>query len=194
MILYFHGFKSSPQSFKARLLEEALSRRGLAAKWHCPQLPVSPAAALDLGRRMAGELVAEADPEQLTLVGSSLGGFYATCLAETFGCRAVLLNPVVHAARDLATQVGTHRHYHTGQKLEFLPEHVRELADAEAAIPALTHMSRYFLIAATGDEVLDWHDMQSRYAGAPQTIIQGSDHGLSDFSDHIDAVMAFAQL
>src|SRR5690606_8653064 len=125
-------------------------------------------------------------------IGSSLGGFYATWLAERLGCRAVLLNPVVHAARDLATQVGSHRTFHGDEPFEFLPAYVDELAHAEADIPMLTRPERYFLLAATGDEVLDWREMQARFAHSPKRIIPGSDHGISDFADWLPEVLAFA--
>ncbi|MBV2180700.1 MAG: GNAT family N-acetyltransferase [Castellaniella sp.] len=188
MILYLHGFRSSPDSSKARLMAAALAERSLGDAWCCPQLPASPAAALRLALRLAEE----AQTSDLTLVGSSLGGFYATWLAERLGCRAVLLNPVVHAARDLATQVGSHRTFHGDDPFEFLPDYVDELAQAEAEIPVLTHPDRYFLVAATGDEVLDWREMQARFAGSRQRIIQGSDHGISDFARWLPEVLDFA--
>lgn len=208
MILYLHGFRSSPDSFKARLMARAMAERGLDADWHCPQLPASPAAALSLALSLAqaglssaagfqGERqeVASARDDaaaRLTVIGSSLGGFYATWLAERLGCRAVLLNPVVHAARDLATQVGSHRTFHGDEPFEFLPGYVEELARAEADMPVLTRPARYFLLAATGDEVLDWREMQARLAGSRQRIIEGSDHGISDFAAWLPEVLDFA--
>lgn len=186
MILYLHGFRSSPDSYKARLMAAALAERGLSDRWRCPQLPASPAEALRTALELAG------DAPDTVVIGSSLGGFYATWLAERLGCRAVLLNPVVHAARDLATQVGAHRTYHGDAPFEFLPGHVDELARAEADIPVLTRPERYFLLAATGDEVLDWREMRARYAGSRQRIIEGGDHGLSDFARYLPEVLAFA--
>ncbi len=191
MILYLHGFRSSPTSFKARLMADAMAARGLAGDWACPQLPASPreAVALALGivqRQLAGA----AAPRALTVVGSSLGGFYATWLAEQLGCKAVLLNPAVEAARDLATQVGEHRMYHSDAPFMFLPEYVEELAALH--VSRITQPERYFLVAATGDEVLDWREMRDRYADCRQRIVQGSDHGLSDFADWMPEVLEFA--
>lgn len=190
-ILYLHGFRSAPASFKARLMEQAMAARGLAHAWACPQLPASPREAgdliLDIARR---QLQGVASSRHLTVVGSSLGGYYATWLAERLDCRAVLLNPAVHAARDLATQVGEHRMYHSDAPFVFLPQYVQELADME--VPVLSHLERYFLVAATGDEVLDWREMRDRFAGCRQRIIQGSDHGLSDFAQWQPEVLDFA--
>jgi len=201
MILYLHGFRSSPDSAKARLMAGAMAERGLAADWCCPQLPASPAAALDLALGLVRDRLGapaavgggdDSPADRLTVIGSSLGGFYATWLAERLGCRAVLLNPVVHAARDLSTQVGSHRTFHGDEPFEFLPGHVDELARAEADIPVLTRPERYFLLAATGDEVLDWREMRDRFAGSRQRIIEGSDHGISDFADWLPEVLEFA--
>lgn len=191
MILYLHGFRSSPISMKARMMADAMAERGLAAEWACPQLPASPREAIDLAMGIARRQLDGADsPRALTVIGSSLGGFYATWLAEQLGCKAVLLNPAVEAARDLATQVGEHHMYHSDAPFVFLPEYVDELAAIHA--PRITQPDRYFLVAATGDEVLDWREMRDRYADCRQRIVQGSDHGLSDFAQWMPEVLEFA--
>lgn len=191
MILYLHGFRSSPASFKARMMANAMAARGLARNWTCPQLPASPRQAIDLALGIARrQLTQAAAARALTVIGSSLGGFYATWLAEQLGCKAVLLNPAVEAARDLATQVGEQRMYHSGAPFVFLPGYVDELTALHAA--RITQPDRYFLVAATGDEVLDWREMRDRYAGCRQRIVPGSDHGLSDFADWMPEVLEFA--
>lgn len=189
MILYLHGFRSSPSSTKARLLASALAERGLADQWFCPQLPASPAQALALADELIKQNLNAQKNLPLTLIGSSLGGYYATCLAEKWQCRAVVLNPVVHAARDLATQIGRHTQFHSDEPFEFLPQHVDELAQMAVKRPA--DPQRYFLLAATGDEVLDWQEMAQWYAGSQGQIIQGSDHGISDFEQWLPAVLQF---
>ena len=185
MILYLHGFRSSPASTKARLMAEAMARRGRGREFVCPQLPASPKLAIEL----AEQLCAGRDPGQMTLIGSSLGGFYATYLAEQFGCRAVLLNPAVTPPRDLSTYVGVTTLYHSDEVFEFKEQYLDELP--LYTVQAITRPERYFLIAATGDEVLDWRDMVAHYPGAQQTVIQGSDHGIAEFAEYIDPVMAF---
>lgn len=193
MILYLHGFRSSPHSYKATLMAQALQERDLSSQWLCPQLPASPQRALALCHYLveqaikAGELVPE---QELVVAGSSLGGYYASCLAEHWKCRAVVMNPVVHAARDLATQVGEHTMYHSDAPFTFLPEYVDELADMAVSRPA--HPERYYLLAAKGDEVLDWREMADWYAGCQGRILEGSDHGISDFAQYLPEILAFA--
>jgi predicted esterase YcpF (UPF0227 family) len=185
MLIYLHGFRSSPSSFKARLLGERMAALGRAVGYACPQLPVSPRAAI--------ECVERAWPlgPQDTLVGSSLGGCYATRLAERHGCRAVLLNPATRPAAGLAKYLGRQTMFHDpSESFELLPAHLEEMAAIEVA--AISRPERYFLIASTGDELLDWRDMVAFYPGARHTVIEGSDHGMSDFADHADAVLAFA--
>ena len=186
MILYLHGFRSAPASFKANLLARRMAELGLADQWLCPQLPASPGEAIDL----CLELVAPHDKDDLTLIGSSLGGYYAIWLAEQLGCKAALLSPAVHAYRALASHVGKHATYHSAEPFEFKPEYVQELEDIRAS--GITRPERYLLLAATGDEVLDWREMRDYLAGAQQLIIQGSDHGISDFADWMPQVLAFA--
>ncbi|MDO5103296.1 MAG: YqiA/YcfP family alpha/beta fold hydrolase [Lautropia sp.] len=184
-IIYLHGFRSSPLSFKGRMMAERLAALGLSAHYEAPALPPSPAKAIE-------QVVRELSPgPHDTLVGSSLGGFYAIHLAERFGCRAVLLNPAVQAPRDLASQVGPQTGYHDGAPFEFLPAYIDELM--HLAVPAITRPERYFLVAAQGDEVLDWREMVAFCAGARQKVLAGSDHGLSDFEDHLDEVLAFCR-
>lgn len=185
MILYLHGFRSSPQSFKARLLQERLHALGRSADYLCPQLPASPRAAMQL----AQNLIADTDPAQLTLIGSSLGGYYATKLAEQFGCRALLLNPAITPAQGLDKQIGITTAWHSDETFEFKLEYIDQLA--EIAVAVITRPERYFLIAATGDEVLDWRAMTAHYPGARQQVIQGSDHGLSDFEQYMTDVLTF---
>lgn len=185
-LIYLHGFRSSPLSFKAMWLHDRLRELGFATRFSCPQLPASPREAVALVLREF-----DIQPDD-TVVGSSLGGYYATWIAEQTGCRAVLLNPAVAAARDLAGLVGDHKMYHSDASFRFLPEYVNELADM--AVPVITFCERYFLIAAKGDELLDWREMVARYQGARHKVLPGSDHGLSDFPDYGDEVLQFAGL
>jgi len=185
MILYLHGFRSSPQSFKARLLAERMQQLGRAGDYLCPQLPASPAAAISL----AQDCIKDCKPADLTLIGSSLGGYYATWLAEQIGCRAILLNPAVKPPRDLEKYVGVSTQYHSDEPFEFKREYIAELQALQ--IDRITRPERYFLIAATGDEVLDWREMVGHYPQARQVVIEGSDHGISEFADYADAVLAF---
>ena len=189
MILYLHGFRSSPESTKARMLASRLNELGHDKQWFCPQLPASPAQAIALAQALIRQHAGPDPSRTLTVIGSSLGGYYASCLAEQYGCRAVLLNPVVHAARDLASQVGEHTQYHSDEPFIFLPEHVEELT--QMAVERPKDPSRYFLLAATGDEVLDWREMAQWYAGSHGRIIQGSDHGISDFNQWLPEVLSF---
>ena len=185
-LVYLHGFRSSPKSFKAGLLADRMAQLGRAADFVCPQLPPSPLEAIALVR----ESVAPAAED--TLVGSSLGGLYATWLAEGLGCRAVLLNPATHPSRDLRGYTGPQTMYHSDERFDFRPEYVDEMRALEVGL--ITFPQRYLLIAAKGDELLDWREMVAHYPGARQKVLEGSDHGLSDFADYVDEVLAFAGL
>lgn len=188
-LLYLHGFRSSPQSTKARIMAARVARDHPAVTWWCPQLPPSPRQAMD----MLEQGTADWADARMAVVGSSLGGYYATWLAERRSCKAVLLNPAVFAARDLARHVGTHPVWHDpAQQIAFTATHVDELRALQCGAPA--EPSRYFLLAAKGDEVLDWHEMVQRYPGVQLRLLEQSDHGLSDFEDHLDAVLAFLDL
>ncbi len=185
MILYLHGFRSSPRSYKARVVAERMAALGRSDELICPQLPASPQQAMAL----ASSLVATCPADQLAVVGSSLGGFYATYLAERLGCRAVLLNPAVDPLKDLDKHVGVTTAYHSDEPFEFKRSYIEELRALK--VDRITQPQRYFLIAATGDEVLDYRDMLAHYTGARQHLIDGSDHAISEFAEYADDVLAF---
>jgi predicted esterase YcpF (UPF0227 family) len=183
-LLYLHGFRSSPKSFKARVVHRRMAELGLAQQLICPQLPASPKAAMELVLTLV-----ERHKDNLAIVGSSLGGFYATWLAERFGCRAVLVNPAVDPLKDLDKHVGVTTAWHSDEPFEFKREYIDELADLRVA--RISRPERYFLLAATGDEVLDYRDMVAHYLGAQQHVIEGSDHAVSEFEQYVDEVLDF---
>ena len=187
-LLYLHGFRSSPRSFKARVVQQRMEAAGRAGDLICPQLPPSPKAAMNLVLTLVERYSAKGD-NALAIVGSSLGGFYATWLAERFGCRAALINPAVDPLKDLDKHVGITTEWHTGEPFEFKREYIDELAALK--VGTITRPERYFLLAATGDEVLDYRDMVAHYAGAHQHVIAGSDHAVSEFEQYVDEVLAF---
>ena len=186
MLLYIHGFNSSPASFKANVLRERLTQLGRADEFLCPALPHRPAQAMALLENM----VQQHDMNNITLIGSSLGGFYATYLVEKYGMRALLLNPAIAPQTGLRTYLGPQKNLYTDEAYELTEQHIVELEQLN--VPQLSDISRYFLITATGDEVLDYREGVARYRGAKQIIINGSDHGMGDFAHYLDKILVFA--
>lgn len=186
MLLYIHGFNSSPASFKANVLKDSFARAGRGNEFLCPALPHRPAQAMALLEAM----LPQHDPAKLTLVGSSLGGFYATYLTEKYGTRCVLLNPAIYPHDGLRAYLGPQKNLYTGDEYELTEQHLQEMR--ALFVPQLRNIDRYLLVTSTGDEVIDYRDGVARYAGAAQIIIQGSDHGMADFADYLDKIIAFA--
>lgn len=188
-LIYLHGFCSSPASWKARLLGEAMRERGLAAHYACPALSHVPAEALAGVARLI-EAQSPADWHRITLVGSSLGGHYATALAERYGLRAILINPAVVDGLPLNRFIGPQRHFHSGETFEFTAAHADQLrAQCVAPTPA-----RYWLLCEMGDEVLDYRQAVAHYAGGRQTVLPGGDHSFSRFPDYVSQILEFAGL
>ncbi len=188
-LLYLHGFRSSPRSAKARQMAARVAEQFPEVTWWCPQLPPSPreAAALIEGG------IAGWPRGRMAVVGSSLGGYYATWVAERTGCRAVLLNPAVDPARDLAAYIGEQSAWHDpDEHFFFRPDYIDELRALHAG--PITRPERYFAVIAKGDEVLDWREMTARYPCAAIRLLEGGDHAISDFDAHIGAVLDFLDL
>ncbi len=185
-LLYLHGFRSSPQSAKARQMAARVAADHPGVTWWCPQLPPSPRDAM----AQIEQGIAHWPGERMAVVGSSLGGYYATWVAEQTGCRAVLLNPAVDPARDLAAYIGEQTAWHDpAERFFFRPEFIGELRALQAG--PITQPERYMAVIAKGDEVLDWREMTGRYPGGTIRLLEGSDHALSDFGEHMDAVLGF---
>ena len=186
MLVYIHGFNSSPASFKANRLRERLATIGREQELICPALSHWPEQAL----AQLNDAITAVDPGQLTLVGSSLGGFYATWLTEHLGCRSVLVNPAITPHVGLRAYLGKQKNLYTGNEYEFTEEHIAQLAALHVRQPL--RMDRYLLIHTTGDELLDWRIAVERFRGCRQIVVDGSDHGFSEFTDYIDCVFGFA--
>lgn len=167
------------------MLRERMAALGLAGQYECPALPASPRESIDNVLALVNGIA----PEKLALIGSSLGGYYATVLAERIGCRAALLNPAVAPYNDLRAHLGAQPVYFSAATIELRVEHLEELRAMDVA--AITRPERYFLVAATGDAIIDYRTMVARYAGARQRVVEGSDHELSDFARYMDEVLAF---
>ncbi len=135
-------------------------------------------------------------PPSSAVLGSSLGGFYATAVAEATGWPAVVLNPAVNPARDLAAYIGEQTAFHEpAERFFFRAEYVDELlALQQAWPPRLTQPERIFAVIAKGDEVLSWEEMAARYAGAHIRLLEGGDHALSDFDHHLPHLLKFLKL
>ncbi len=188
MIVYIHGFNSSPASHKANQLRARLTALGYEDDFVCPALSHWPEKAMQLLQ----ERIAHENPEEVTLVGSSLGGFYATWLTEHLGCRSVLVNPAITPHEGLRAYLGPQKNLYTGQPYEFTESHLAQLEALYLQRPR--RIDRYLLIHTTGDELLDWRVAVARYEGCRQIIIAGSDHGFGEFGDYADCVLGFAGL
>ena len=188
-LLYLHGFRSSPQSVKAQKMAALVAARYPGVIWWCPQLPPSPRDAMAL----LTQGVAGWPRASMAVIGSSLGGFYATAVAERCGCKAVLLNPAVDPARDLAAYIGEQTTWQNPNEHFFFEAHFVDELRALQAGP-LTTPQNYLAVIAKGDEVLDWREMAGRYPEARQIVQAGGDHALGNFAEYLPLVVEFLDL
>jgi uncharacterized protein len=185
MLVYLHGFNSSPASHKARLMKTHMEGRGQGHLYACPELPDTPRAAIDA----IEAAIAGVEPGKVTFLGSSLGGFYANWLAQKLGCRAVLINPAITPHVGLEAYLGTQKNLHTGEPYELTRAHLDGWRDL---VVERIDPERYLLLLETGDEVLDWRAAARKYEGARTVIRDGGDHSLQSFPEQIGRIVAFA--
>ena len=185
LVVYLHGFRSSPASIKATRLRAYVDALPSPPLLHVPALHHRPSIAMQgviewIERNARGEVA---------FVGSSLGGFYATCLAERFGAPAAVINPAVRPYEALAPYLGPQTNLHTGEAFEVTPGHMDELR--AMAVTRLTKPERHFLLVETGDEVLDYREAVAFYGGAYQYVRGGGDHTFTEFDAQIPAILRF---
>jgi predicted esterase YcpF (UPF0227 family) len=186
-IVYLHGFRSSPASVKATRLRTFVDAMPSPPQLHVPALQHRPSVAM----RDIIEWVQAHARGDVAFVGSSLGGFYATHLAERFGARAVMINPAVRPYEALASSLGAQTNLHTGEAFEVTREHMDELR--AMSVSRITDPERYFLLVETADEVLDYREAVAFYAGAWQYVRGGGDHAFTDFEAQLPAILRFAE-
>ncbi len=184
MLIYLHGFNSSPASHKAKLLREKMMSLKRADAFVCPKLSHRPIEAIAQIEMIMGSC------DDITLVGSSLGGYYATYLAEKYGCKAALVNPAVNPALSLETLIGPQKNYYTGEEYVLTREHFAQLKTL--AVAEITQPERYLLLTQTGDEVLDYRLAVAKFHDARQIVIEGGDHGFQNFDAYLDTIVSFA--
>ena len=163
-------------------MQRFMAERGLAAQFACPALAP-----------LAGDAMRAIEPwlaKRPCLIGSSLGGFYATYLAEKHQLKAVLINPAIDPHVGLRAYLGRQQNLHTGEPYELTEAHLREWE--KLYVPRVT-AARYLLLVETGDEVLDYRRAVERYAGAEQVVVPGGDHSLQSFAQHLARILDFSR-
>jgi len=187
-LIYIHGFNSAAASHKAEQLGAWLHQHALAVDYQVPSLSHYPAQAMaQLEALFDGQ-----DPSQVALIGSSLGGYYATWLVEKYACRAALVNPAVRPYDLLQDYVGTNVNEVTGAEYEVGQVHFDQLLSIE--VNALQQPEHYLLMVETADEVLDYRHAVARYSGAEHWIIPGGEHAFVAFEAKIPAILAFLKV
>ncbi|MGL6069796.1 YqiA/YcfP family alpha/beta fold hydrolase [Craterilacuibacter sp.] len=180
--LYLHGFKSGPGSLKACETRDYLAKRHPDITLHCPALSPYPAQALAQAAQLITRL-----PEKPLLIGSSLGGFYATALAERFGLRAVLINPSVRPFEHFGVFGGVHENPYHGECFTLGETDRQALQQMFVAAPTPAY---YWLVQGSHDKILDWREAARHYAGCRMTVLNGDDHRLARWPQILPAIAA----
>jgi len=185
-IVYLHGFASSSQSEKALIVRDFFQQNLPQHRLSVPDLPYTPAEAWQ-----ELQLLCTAQPPQL-IIGSSLGGFLATALAEQFGCRAVLINPAVRPHLLLQQHLGRYYHPVRQQHYDVAVEHLPILAALQ--LEKLSDPSRFLVLLQTGDEVLDYRHALDFYQQCQTDVQEGGDHSYQNLQSRLADIVNFGQL
>jgi predicted esterase YcpF (UPF0227 family) len=182
-IIYIHGFLSSPLSAKAEITRQWLLENCSDVEFYCPQLPPYP----NETKRILEDLVENLLPQPVYLMGSSLGGFWATYLAEKYNLSAVLINPAVSPQKFMPKYLDIDlKSYHTDDSYRLQQHHIDEIAAEDVPV---TRYKNYWLLVQTGDETLDYREAVKKYAHCKQTIEEGGDHSFQGFENYLSEII-----
>lgn len=185
--LYLHGFLSSPKSAKASQFSHYCKANGLIDDVSIPQLPLEPDRAIDLCEKLIANF--KLTHSNLIIIGSSLGGYYATYLAEKHDATAILINPAVRPYLFLNQHIGVQTHYHNGEDIEVKQAHIEALKALE--ITQIKQPERYLVLLQTGDETLDYQQAAEFYEPCHCSIEAGGSHSFENFEEKIPMIMSF---
>ncbi len=188
-LLYLHGFTSSPQSYKAELLSAYMQVHHCRDLLEIPQIPEIPG---DAGVMLKGIAESMLENYELSIIGSSLGGYYATWLAEKYTCPAVLVNPAVRPYEVLEALLGENKFYFNDKIWDFDESHILQFRKMD--VPALSHPENFLVLLQTGDETLNYRQAAEKYRQSKCIIEQGGEHGFSHFEKHIKYLLDFCQI
>lgn len=187
-LIYIHGFNSSPESTKAKILTESLAALGMnITRFMVPDLNHDP----ELAMSSLADLIetAQAQGEQVYLIGSSLGGFYATYLAEQYGLKAVLINPAIKPYELLKDYLGLNKNIYTGQEYQVTEAHMDQLKRFD--IDVVDRPENYLLLVQTNDEVLDYTQATNKFWQSPSVIEYGGNHSFEAFQSKLALIGQF---
>ena len=186
-LLYLHGFNSSPQSKKALQTQSWFAQHAPEITFICPLL--SPYA--ESAMATVTGIIEDRTEQPIYVVGSSMGGFFATCLIERYDLRGVLINPAVSPCRGLHNWLGENTNYTTGEKWVFEPRHIQQYTELDASVENLVNKNNYHVLLQCGDEVLDYRDAQLRYQGCSVIVEDGGDHSFINYQQHLAGIYQF---
>ena len=188
-LVYLHGFLSSGGSAKAAQLATYLAAERPDIRYLRPTLPDTPDEAWAAVCACLEPCLVQGP---VGVIGSSLGGFWATCAAERFAVPAVVVNPAVHPQQLLHHFLGEQRNPYSGRSFTLVPEHMQVLAALDH--PTLAHPERFWLLQQSGDEVLDYRVAVDYYRAGRVTLEAGGNHAFSGFERHCPEIVRFLQL
>lgn len=187
-IAYIHGFLSGPHAVKATILKNYLEEHGASFEFVAPDFPDTPQEAID----SLDEWMRSYDPDDIFLVGSSMGGFLSTILQVRYGVGIALINPCTHPQEYFSSLIGPQHNDSTGRDFVLEPHMITTLEQLDAEACGYDP-HRTLVLLQRGDEVLDYRKSLEFYAKSNPVVSDGGCHAFENFSAVVPRILDFAQ-
>ena len=183
MTIFIHGFGSSGQGGKAQLFRDYF--KSIDRPFIAPSLSYVPKLAIST----LEELIESYD--EVTLIGSSLGGYYSLYLSEKYGVKTVLINPATKSAKTLKRAIslkGYAPNFYDNSSFEWCESHLEMLNEYQMDN---IKSDRYLLLVQKGDDVLDYRDAISKVPNATMVVEEGGTHQFESIDKHFERIIEF---
>jgi predicted esterase YcpF (UPF0227 family) len=183
MTIYIHGFGGSGQGLKASLFREYY--KSINKPFIAPSLSHIP----DLAISTLEELIESYDGK-VTLIGSSLGGYYAVYLANKYKIKAVLLNPSTEPFITVKNILDKDPEYYFSYNFIITDKHIGMLKKYETII---NDPSLLTVMVQTGDELLDYKKALKKFSNSKQIVDEGGSHFFEDIEKYFETIEKFLE-
>tara|TARA_B100000524_G_scaffold168991_1_gene86463 strand:- start:57 stop:629 length:573 start_codon:yes stop_codon:yes gene_type:complete len=186
-ILYFHGFASSSDSDKAKIIKNHISKISKKIKIFIPDLSNN----FKEASNQINKLLKKSEKD-FVFMGSSLGGYYADFFANINNSKAILINPAIPPLKGFEEYLGENENYSTGEKFNVTKEDIKFLRSL--VVKKCNNQKNTLVLLESGDEVLNYIETAKYFKGSNIDITYGGSHTYESITQKLEKIAKFLDI